>query len=45
MARDCPHGLCFNCLRPGHQSRLCQEPRGVGKDAQVGAKTRAFRGD
>ena len=28
IARDCPHGLCFNCLTPGHQSRDCPYQRG-----------------
>ena len=34
IARDCPHGLCFNCLTPGHQSRDCPYVRGSGRDAQ-----------
>ena len=34
IARDCPHGLCFNCLTPGHQSRDCPYQRGSGRDAQ-----------
>ena len=34
IARDCPHGLCFNCLTPGHQSRDCPYARGSGRDAQ-----------
>jgi len=34
VARDCPHGLCFNCLTPGHQSRDCPYVRGSGRDAQ-----------
>jgi cellular nucleic acid-binding protein len=35
VARDCPHGLCFNCLIPGHQSRDCPHVRGAGRDAQA----------
>ena len=34
VARDCPRGLCFNCLRPGHRSRDCEEKRGFGREAQ-----------
>ena len=34
QARDCPKGLCFNCLTPGHRSRDCQERRGIGRDQQ-----------
>ena len=34
VARDCPRGLCFNCLRPGHRSRDCDEKRGFGRETQ-----------
>ena len=34
VARDCPRGLCFNCLKPGHRSRDCDEMRGFGKGEQ-----------
>ena len=34
QARDCPKGLCFNCLTPGHRSRDCEERRGIGRDQQ-----------
>jgi cellular nucleic acid-binding protein len=34
LSRDCPHGLCFNCLRTGHRSRDCAEQRGFGRDTQ-----------
>ena len=34
QARDCPKGLCFNCLTPGHRSRDCQERRGIGREQQ-----------
>ena len=33
-SRDCPHGLCFNCLTPGHRVELSVPVAGSGRDAQ-----------
>ena len=43
IRRDCPHKICWNCGRRGHEARMCRAPRIQGvRPNDMGGRIPAF---